>query len=62
MRCYVTGEECTCGGFDVAADCPHDEMVHDPEEIEGVMDLEDDYASHYAIERRFSEMEEQLGG
>jgi hypothetical protein len=29
MRCYITGEECTCGSFDVVGDCPHDEYAHE---------------------------------
>ena len=40
MNCYITGEPCDCGAFDVAGECPRDEYVHD----EGVIDedLEDD--------------------
>lgn len=55
MKCYITGDECTCGGFDVVGDCPHDEFVHDEDFVE-----EDDDHSSYDVERRFAEMSEQI--
>lgn len=42
MRCYVDGEDCDCGAFDVANDCPRDPYVHeDDNDLDGMEDLLD---------------------
>jgi hypothetical protein len=33
-RCYFDGEECDCGAYDVAGDCPRDTYVHDEDMLD----------------------------
>lgn len=47
--CYFDGEECDCGAFDVAGDCPRDTYVHDDDLLtEDAID-EIYYASHRGV-------------
>lgn len=41
MRCYFTGDECDCGNGDLDDECPHDDMVHEPELLLAVAALND---------------------
>jgi hypothetical protein len=61
MRCYVTGEECDCGGG-MDDPCPLDEMTdeHDvDEEFEMLRQAADDLDDRYA-EYRSIDMSHQL--
>jgi len=39
-RCYYDNTECDCDAFDVAGECPRDDLAHDEGFIDE--DLEDD--------------------
>ena len=32
--CYYDGEDCDCGAFDVAGDCPRDPYAHEPDDLD----------------------------
>lgn len=62
MRCYLTGEECSCGNSSLDDQCPHDEndLSEDFDPFAG--DEQSDIEEALGIERNFLEMFEQLDG